>query len=70
MVNLYEVETLHALRLAEARRRGARAALLGEAAAAPRPSPRERAAGRLVALAARLRPRRGLRPVASGAPRP
>ena len=56
MTNQYELELLHRLRLAEAQRRGARAALLCQAAAAPRPSFRERAARALIAPAPHLHP--------------
>ncbi len=72
MTNQYELELLHRLRMAEAQRRGARAALLGEAGGVPRSPFRERAARALIAIAAYLHPpeeqrRRARRlPAASG----
>lgn len=59
MTNQYELELLHRLRMAEAQRRGDRAALLCQVAAAPRPSFRERAAWALIALASHLGPSGG-----------
>lgn len=56
MMNLYDLEHLCELRMAERERQAAQAALLREAAAVQGPPFREQVANWLIALAARLAP--------------